>query len=274
MHKSITPPEYQSFAEFLHQRTGILLGDNKQYLVTSRLNRLLDEHDIPTLTELIVRVQRVNERTLLQSVIDAMTTNETNWFRDQYPFSVLISKLLPELLGSNRGRIWCAACSSGQEPYSISMAVEESKLRVGGFKGEVEIIATDLSVTMIAAAERAEFSDLALSRGLSPERRRRFFTGRPGDVAVLKENIRQRVTFRQLNLSDSYTGLGKFDVVFCRNVLIYFATDLKADILERISRVLKPGGYLFLGASESAAGISDRFEMIRCNPGLVYRLKG
>ncbi len=273
MQKGITTHEYHQFCAFLKSTTGIQLGDNKQYLISSRLTRLLREHNVTSISELLSLVQHPKYRLLLQHVVDAMTTNETNWFRDIYPFQVLFSKLLPEISPFGKARIWCAACSSGQEPYSISMALEEENKKMGGFKGELEILATDLSEGILEKAKKAEFDQLSLTRGLSDERRKMHFDAQTPEIYRVKPTIRQRVSFRQLNLKTPYTGLGKFDVVFCRNVLIYFPAELKKDILERIAKTIKPGGYLFLGASESASGFSNDFDMIRCNPGIVYKLK-
>ncbi len=272
--ENLSSAEYQKFCDFLQFRTGIMLGSAKQYLVSSRLNRLLKIHQLNSLPELISRVQLRGNSLLLQDVIDAMTTNETNWFRDSYPFEILLKQILPEVDSKNRVRIWCAACSSGQEPFSIKMVLEEARLKVAGYQGKVDIVATDLSDRILKQAKKGEFDSLALVRGLSEQRKKRFFvqSDKVGTLRVT-DAIRQGIQFSKVNLKDSYHALGKFDVVFCRNVLIYFSSELKRDILMRIGKTLKPGGYLFLGASESAAGFSDDFEMIRCNPGIVYRLK-
>lgn len=272
--EKLTNREYEQFCDFLQHRTGILLGSAKQYLVSSRLNRLLLSHQIHTLSELITQVQLPGSQLLLQDVIDAMTTHETNWFRDVYPFEILIRKILPEVTQGNRARIWCAACSSGQEPYSIKMVLAENQSELRGYQGSVDIVATDISDSILQQAKMGEFDQLALVRGLSEQRKKRFFE-KTDSEGVLKVNasVKQGIQFRKLNLKDSFQVMGQFDVVFCRNVLIYFSSELKKDILGRIARTLKPGGYLFLGASESVVGFSNDFEMVRCNPGIVYRLK-
>jgi chemotaxis protein methyltransferase CheR len=251
-----------------------VLGDNKQYLVTSRLAQLLAEHRIADLRALIALMQQSSQRALREAVVDAMTTNETLWFRDVYPFTILKNKLLPELQRAATGplRVWSAACSSGQEPYSISMTVEEYRLaNMGVMKQPVEVVATDLSRSMLEVCKTAAYDQLSLARGLSRERLQRYFEAIDNDRWRVKKDIRQRVRFQSLNLLDSYLALGKFDVVFCRNVLIYFSGERKFDILRRLHAQLKPGGYLVLGASEGLTDISQYYQMVQCNPGIIYR---
>lgn len=264
---------YESFRRFLRASSGIELGDSKQYLVTSRLKRLLEEHKLAHVGELVARIEREPRGALRQQVIDAMTTNETLWFRDVHPFDILRDRLLPEL--ARKGgpiRIWSAASSSGQEPYSISMVVEEFKQRQPGqLRRPVEIVATDLSRAMLEQCKLAQYDSLALNRGLSPERLRQFFDQQGPTVWAVKPMVRDRVRFQPLNLLESYSLLGKFDIVFCRNVLIYFPAEVKADIIRRIHGTLKPGGYLFLGASEGMSDPGRLFEMVQCSPGIIYR---
>lgn len=270
----LTSAEYQQFCDFLELRTGIRLGPSKQYLVSSRLNKLLKKHQLPSLKVLFEKIQLLANRSLLEEVIDAMTTNETNWFRDVYPFEILASKILPQLGLTAPAKIWCAACSSGQEPYSIKMTLDETANKVGGYRGQVSILATDLSEAILEQAKKGEFDQLSLVRGLSLERKRRYFEPLQNEGEFrFKKEYQQGITFRKLNLKDSFHSIGKFDVIFCRNVLIYFSSELKKEILSKIASSLNPGGYLFLGASETAVGFSDAFDMIRCHPGIVYRLK-
>ena len=269
--------DFQVFREFLEKACGIVLGDNKQYLVASRLNRLLEQHQIKSLGELVSRIQSQPRAGLREAVVDAMTTNETLWFRDVYPFEVLKNRLIPEFIKENPGqrlRIWSAACSSGQEPYSLSMSIDEfDRTNLGQLRGGAQIVATDLSGGILTAAKSAEYDSLSIARGLSTDRLARFFDQtKPGRWTV-KQPIRSRVEFRALNLLDSYAMLGKFDIVFCRNVLIYFSADLKKDILKRIHATLKPGGYLMLGASEALNGLPELYQMVQCSPGIVYQAK-
>jgi len=265
--------EFSHFCEFLQTKSGIKLSTNKQYLVTSRLQKLLLINQIDSLKILFKEIQKVSNSALLQQVIDAMTTNETNWFRDEYPFAVLCEKLLPQIAPNGNAKIWCAACSSGQEPYSIAMSLDESKHKMGGYKYPVKLIGTDLSHHILTSAKAAEFDKLAMARGLSKAREKRYFESIAGDRQRLISTIRNQVEFKHLNLKESYTALGKFDVIFCRNVLIYFSAELKREILNKLCKSLKPKGYLFLGASESASGFCDDLKMVRCNPGIVYQLK-
>jgi len=267
--------EYEAFRDFLAKACGILLGDNKQYLVASRLKKLMATHEIDSLKVLVVRMQQVSNRRLKEAVVDAMTTNETLWFRDTHPFTILKDRLLPELKAS-RGpvKVWSAACSSGQEPYSISMMTEEFiKANPGSLRQGLDIVGTDLSSTMLECCKLAEYDSLSLGRGLSPERLKQFFNPQPGGLWQVKSEISRRVRFQTMNLMDSYAGLGKFNIVFCRNVLIYFSADLKVDILRRLHGSLQPGGYLILGASESLAGVKDLYDMVQCSPGIIYRAK-
>ena len=273
MHKSIGPEDYREFQVFLERSCGIVLGDNKHYLVTSRLSRLLDEFRLPSLGDLVRGLRSDVGSRLRERVVEAMTTNETLWFRDGFPFEILKQLILVEFSQRATGpiRIWSAACSSGQEPYSISMSVQEYLAnRPGGLRGEVQITGTDISPAMLAEARAARYDAAAMARGLSPERRQRFFVPH-GDQWEVRPEIRARVAFRDINLLQSYALLGRFDVIFCRNVLIYFSPQSKQDILTRMAQALNPGGYLFLGASESVASHSAAFEMIRASAGLVYR---
>lgn len=267
--------EYRQFRDFLEKQCGIVLGDNKQYLVKSRLGPVVNRFGLGSLSELLNKVQRFNERELRTVVIDAMTTNETLWFRDGYPFELLKSKLLPELAAKpGAKKIWSAASSSGQEPFSIAMSVlEYQQSKPGSLPAGVQVTATDISSEMLNQCKQAEYDELALARGLSPERRRLFFEQADNNRMRLVKKVRDLVTFRYLNLLESYALLGRFDIIFCRNVLIYFSADVKSKILNQFANSLNPGGYLMLGASESLTGLSDKFEMVRCNPGIIYKVK-
>ncbi|WP_371133295.1 protein-glutamate O-methyltransferase CheR [Pseudomonas sp.] len=269
--------DFEQFRVFLEKACGILLGSNKLYLVSSRLNKLMEQQGIKTLGELVQQMQGQPRSGLREQVVDAMTTNETLWFRDTYPFEVLKNRVMPELLKANSGqrlRIWSAACSSGQEPYSLSMTAEEfERSNLGQLKAGMQIVATDLSGSMLTACKSGEYDSLAMGRGLSPERLQKYFDPKGLGRWAIKPAIKARVEFRALNLLDSYASLGKFDVVFCRNVLIYFSAEVKKDILLRIHGTLKPGGYLFLGASEALNGLPDHYQMVQCSPGIIYKAK-
>ncbi|MCG5499838.1 CheR family methyltransferase [Ectothiorhodospira lacustris] len=272
----IESQDYEDFRLFLEKSCGLVLGENKHYLVNSRLSRLMGEFSVSSVSDLLRQLKLGRNPGLRERVIEAMTTNETYWFRDVFPFEILKNQIYPELAkqkGSGYApRIWCAACSSGQEPYSISMGFSEYQQSRPGSLRDVQILGTDISGAVLKESREASYDSLAVARGLSLDRRNRFFV-QNGDRWVLRPDIKARASFREFNLMDSYTLLGRFDVVFCRNVLIYFSIDSKKLILKRISQILNPGGYLFLGASESMANYSDAFEMVRCNPGVVYRLR-
>ena len=276
--RSVSDEQYKRFAKYVEEQSGIVLGDNKHYLVNSRLSSLLLRFKVPTIDELINRAMQPNiYKEISGAVIDAMTTNETLWFRDTYPFVALKNMILPELAKANKNpvRIWSAACSSGQEPYSIAMVVREQATSVVRVNPDsCQIIGTDISPEMLERSRFAHYDNHALARGLSAERKAKFFkpTEDP-NVMRVDDVVKNMVTFKQMNLLGSYSLLGKFDVIFCRNVLIYFSNEVKAQILEKFSACLNPGGYLILGSSESIQGLSDKYEMVRCNPGIAYRLK-
>jgi len=275
MTASISSTDYERFKHFLEQSCGILLGEEKQYLIVSRLTKLLREENIASFSDLFQNIELGQPSHLRDAVIDAMTTNETSWFRDQTPFAVLSQVIFPELdkAGKRQCRVWSSACSSGQEPYTISIILSEHlQLFPTSVLADAQLVATDISSSVLAEAKQGEYDDTALGRGLSIERKQQFFTSIGGRWAAIDE-IKQRVNFKEQNLLSDYSLLGKFDIIFCRNVLIYFSVERKTDILKRMAAALNPGGYLFLGASETITGYSDVFEMIRSPQGMFYRLK-
>lgn len=275
MKAEITPQEYEAFKSFLQDACGILLGENKQYLVKSRLRRIMEENDLNSLGELLSRLKKPGRGNLREVVIDAMTTNETLWFRDNHPFRILQEKLLPEFAERSSMaplRIWSAACSTGQEPYSVGMIVDEFRRQKPGKLRDVKITATDISKSVLEVARRGEYEMIAIGRGLSQERQKQFFTPTANGGWQIRPQIKSMVEFKELNLLERYM-LGKYDIVMCRNVLIYFSAELKKDILTRIHATLNPGGYLILGASESLNGMPHLYEMVQCHPGIIYRKK-
>lgn len=278
MRHDLSESEYLAFKDFLESSCGILLGDNKQYLVKSRLRKIMEENNIEGLSALIDKLRRSGRAGGLQeSVIDAMTTNETLWFRDTHPFRILEDKIIPELapkLGGQSLRIWSAACSTGQEPYSITMVADEYRRNKPGIlKANVSLVATDISKRVLEAAKSGTYEMLAIGRGLSRERQERYFQKTTDGSWKINADLQRQIDFRELNLLDRYTPLGRFDVIFCRNVLIYFSAELKRDIISRMHQVLKPGGYLVLGASESLNNLPDKYDMVHCNPGIIYQAK-
>lgn len=271
--RQLDEKSYHEFRTFLEQQCGIVLGESKQYLVKSRLAPLMAKFGIASLGELVTKTLSPVERQLRAAVIDAMTTNETLWFRDDYPFKLLKSKLLPDFANRKTPvKIWSAASSSGQEPYSIAMSVlEYQQANPGAFPRGVQVVGTDISTTMLEHCKYGHYDSLALARGLSAERKRQFFESGDNGMLKVKQHVKSMVSFRPLNLLNSYSLMGRFDIVFCRNVLIYFSPEIKSQIIGQIHGVLNNDGYLFLGASESLSGLNQNFNMIRCNPGIVYQ---
>jgi chemotaxis protein methyltransferase CheR len=271
---TITTEDYHAFRTFLEDVSGIVLGDNKQYLVVSRLTKLIAQNDIDSFGSLMSRMK--TDGRLRNRIMDAMTTNETSWFRDVYPFDILKEKLLPELAKTqpSRIRIWSAACSTGQEPYSLSMMTQEyMKSKPGSLSAEaVQIIGTDISPSVLDIAKSGVYEGVAVTRGLPQERKARFFR-EVSDGWEVSADIKKRISFRELNLMQNYTLLGRFDIIYCRNVLIYFSTELKRDILARMAKCLNPGGFLVLGGSESITNYSSEFDLIRWRNGVIYQLK-
>lgn len=242
---SITQEDFRQFSTFLEQSCGILLAEHKQYLVQSRLSKIMREQSCTSLRELVQRLRLPGSSQLKETVIDAMTTNETLWFRDIHPYEILANRLLPELNAERRMqklRIWSAACSTGQEPYSISMVLDEFKrAHPGAFAYGEEVLATDISARVLEQAQRGEYEMLALGRGLSQTRLQKYFSTAGNGSWQIRPEIRARVRFQSLNLLGSYAALGQFDIIFCRNVLIYFSSDVKLEILRKIRRQLRPG---------------------------------
>ncbi|MFC1683936.1 CheR family methyltransferase [Pseudomonadota bacterium] len=270
----VFPPEdYEAFKKLLQEVSGIELGPGKEYLVSSRLSGIMRQHGLSSLNELMQALGSGHQMRLRNSVIDAMTTNETFWFRDMAHYRLLAEKIFPEAPNGRPLRIWSAACSSGQEPYSISMHIQDYKARnPGRLPGGVEIVATDISPTMLEEARRGVYSSMVTARGLDDEQRRRFFQPHADGLEVRPE-IRQRVRFQEFNLTRGFEILGRFDVIFCRNVLIYFSGSLKQDIINRMAKALHPSGHLFLGSTESLSSHSSSFQMVSAHGGIVYRLK-
>ncbi|ATF08813.1 CheR family methyltransferase [Candidatus Enterovibrio altilux] len=271
---TITEQEYHAFCKYLEAKCGIILGHNKQYLVRSRISPLLSRFKLASMTELFRLVLTNRNHELAVAAIDAMTTNETLWFRDTYPFEVLANKLLPEMSKNHCPiKIWSAASSSGQEAYSIAMIIQEVLTTKPGSIQGVQITATDISSTMLNNCRTGIYDNLALNRGLSLQRKRQFFEDAGEGFMKVNDSLKRMVAFKTQNLLNSYNLLGKFNIIFCRNVLIYFSSEMKSQVLNQMVTSLNSGGYLLLGASESLTGITDRFEMIRCNPGIIYRLR-
>lgn len=271
----MTQQEFKYFQQFLVQACGIVLSDSKQYLVRNRLFGLLPSFGLSSFADLIVVLQSESHASskIKVAVIEAMTTNETFWFRDESHFAELAGAVLPSLaVKRSTIKIWSAACSSGQEPYSISMCVDDM-IKNQGKSLSVSIVGTDISETVLRQARQGVYSEAALSRGLDAMRKKRFFV--PIDEGFrVKPEISDRVRFQQFNLLKPFSVLGRFDVIFCRNVLIYFSDAMKQDILTRMSQAIEPGGFLFLSSSEVLPASVSGFETVRGERGRYYRKIG
>jgi chemotaxis protein methyltransferase CheR len=257
---------FDTLRAYLRRTSGLILEADKRYLVESRVTPVMRRAGLSGLTELVTLLEQGRMPSLAQEVVQAMTINETYFFRDGSPFDAL-RKVLPKLVIARAAqktiRIWSAAASTGQEPYSIAMIMQDFASCMATWR--VEIVGTDLSEAALDRAVQARYSQFEVQRGLSKEQIQRYF--RPtGDMWQLRDEIKSRVRFKQFNLLNPYDALGQFDIIFCRNVLIYFEPERKADILNRMSRQLAGDGLLALGASESIIGLN-----IKLKPHQDYR---
>ena len=256
----MTPLDYEYLRKLLRDRSGLDLSADKQYLVESRLIPLARKTGLAGIGDLVQKMKGGAEA-LTMDVIEAMTTNETFFFRDKIPFDHLRETVIPELLQARASRkslrIWCAASSTGQEPYSIAMCLKEMAPQLAGWR--VEIVATDLSLGVLEKARSGLFSQFEVQRGLPIQLLVKHFR-QIGELWQINADIRAMVQHRQLNLMQDFSHLGCFDVIFCRNVLIYFDQDTKLGVFNRLAKSLEADGVLALGAAESVVGITDAFK--------------
>jgi chemotaxis protein methyltransferase CheR len=250
--------DFEFLRSFLKARSGLALSAEKRYLVDSRLGPVCRRHGLASLAELVARLRSGRAGDLERVVVEAMTTNETFFFRDRAPFDLFRETLLPRFLAARaatrRIRIWCAAASTGQEPYSLAMMLSEAAPRLAGW--QVDILATDLSVDVLERAKAGLYSQFEVQRGLPIQLLLKYFT-QVGDQWQISPQIRSMVDFRPLNLIRDFSPLGSFDIIYCRNVLIYFDQPTKSDVLKRVAGALGPEGVLLLGAAETVIGLSD-----------------
>ena len=265
----MTPLDYDYLRRLLHDRSGLVLAADKQYLVESRLLPVARRAGLAGLAELVQRLRSTQAEKLAVDVVEAMTTNESFFFRDKIPFEHFRDTIMPKLLAARaaarRIRIWCAAASTGQEPYSLAMSLKEMASLVAGWR--IEILATDLSNEVLEKARAGIYSQFEVQRGLPITLLVKYFA-QIGDTWQIAPDIRSMVQFRQLNLIDDFAHLGVFDVVFCRNVLIYFNQETKTRVLDRVARVIDRDGYLALGAAETVVGLTESFKPIHDRRGL------
>ncbi len=276
-----TESEFKLIRDLIQKRCGILLGDEKQYLIENRLAGLAQESGCASFGDFYLQMKGCSPSAKLWSaVVDAMTTNETSWLRDLHPFRILKECLLPrfreEIMAGQRDsiRIWSAACSTGQEPYSIAMTALDYYQTNGGREAcheQVRVLATEISSAALSTAKAGIYDNGSILRGLPSENLGRYFKNKD-DFWVVDESPRQMVTFRQINLQEPITNLGQFDIVFLRNVIIYFSDAFKEELLNRIARLLSPGGYLFLGTGETVLGYTSAFDPIEHNGAIYYQV--
>jgi chemotaxis protein methyltransferase CheR len=265
----MNPADYDYLRALLHEHSGLSLSVEKQYLVESRLLPVARKAGVASLAELVAKLKQSGAGELTIEVVEAMTTNESFFFRDKTPFEHFRETLIPELLksraGSRRIRIWCAAAAAGQEPYSLAICLREMAAQVAGWR--IEILATDLSGEVIERAKAGIYNQFEAQRGLPIQMLLKYFT-QVGERWQVIPALRDMVQFRTLNLLNDFSSLGRFDIIFCRNVLIYFDQATKIATFERLSRVTAPDGYLLLGAAETVIGLTDLYKPVPDKRGL------
>jgi chemotaxis protein methyltransferase CheR len=257
----MTPSDYDYLRNLLKSRSGLVLGADKHYLVESRLLPVVRKAGLGDLSGLVLKLKSANAEPLIVEVVEAMTTNETFFFRDRIPFDHFRESIMPALLVARarerRIRIWCAAASTGQEPYTLAICLKEMGKMLAGW--HVEIVATDISMEALEKAKSGIYSQFEVQRGLPIMMLVKYFS-QVGELWQLTPELRGMVQFKPFNLLSDLSRLGTFDVVFCRNVLIYFDQQTKTEVLDRMAQVIAPDGYLALGAAETVVGLTDSFK--------------
>jgi chemotaxis protein methyltransferase CheR len=266
----MTPFDYDYLRKLLKEHSGLDLSADKQYLIESRLLPLSRKSGLSGIGELVQKMKG-GSSSITAQVVEAMTTNETFFFRDKVPFDHFRTLIMPEILQARASRrsvrIWCAAGSTGQEPYSLAMALKEMGAALAGWR--IEILATDLSLEVLEKSRAGLYSQFEVQRGLPIQMLVKYFK-QTGEFWQINADIRAMVQHRQLNLLHDFSQLGVFDVIFCRNVLIYFDQDTKIGIFNRLAKVTEPDGFLVLGAAETVVGLTDAFKPYPERRG-VYR---
>lgn len=264
--------DFQFVQSFLKKHAAIALDENKEYLVESRLRPLATKEGLESIEKLITRLRFQSTRDLERKVVEAMTTNETSWFRDPNVYQALEEHILPAAIerqrASKRLRIWSGACSTGQEPYTIAMILRERFSHLID-DWDVEIVATDIDTNVLETSKEGVYSKPAVNRGLPAKMLVRYFENL-GTTWKVKDTLKELITFKQLNLAEGWPLRGPFDLILIRNVLIYFDKDTKRDILCRAQRLLAPGAVLMLGTAETTLSITDTFERIKIGKAVAY----
>jgi chemotaxis protein methyltransferase CheR len=278
----ISDLEFKLLRDLIERECGIHLSESKAYLIENRFSELAKEFGCSSFTELylIAKSPRYSAK-LRRLMVDAITTKETSWFRDDYPYRFLRETLLPqmhrEISEGKRSQIrfWSAGCSTGQEPYSIAIAVLEFLCEAGRdavCHEWVHILATDVSQTSLSTAMEGAYDKSSISRGLPQQVLERYFR-QEANSWVVEDKVKRLVTFKHFNLKDPCLGIGPFDAIFLRNVMIYFSEDMKRGLFDRLARTLVPGGYLFLGTGETVSGYSTSFHIMEHGGAIFYQLK-
>jgi chemotaxis protein methyltransferase CheR len=271
----VTPLDYEYLRRLLKERSGLMLSAEKHYLVESRLLPVARRAGVNTLVDLVQKLKSPGAEALVTEVVEAMTTNETFFFRDKIPYEQFRAEMLPALMAARAARrtlrIWCAACSSGQEPYSLAMSLKELGRQIAGWR--IEIIGTDLSNEVLQKARAGIYSQFEVQRGLPIQLLVKYFS-QVGEMWQIAPEIRAMVQYRALNLLHNFAALSRFDIVFCRNVLIYFDQPTKIEVLERLAHATERDGYLILGAAETVVGLTDAFRPVPEKRGLYMPQAG
>ncbi len=261
--------DFELISGLLKQRSGLVLPIDKVYLLESRLTPIAHKRGLETLDDLVNEVRLKRKEDLLTEITEAMTTNESFFFRDNKPFDLFKDTVMPQLMQSRSSkrklRIWCAAASTGQEPYSLAIILKEMEAKLPGWN--IEIIGTDISQEVLDKAKVGLFSQFEVQRGLPIQLLIKYFN-QVGDMWQISDEIKNMVSYRKFNLLDPFTLMGSFDVIFCRNVLIYFDQPTKTEVLERMRKLIPDDGTLFLGAAETVLGITDKFKPVQGQRGL------
>ncbi|MEM0952231.1 MAG: protein-glutamate O-methyltransferase CheR [Cyanobacteria bacterium P01_H01_bin.74] len=269
---TLTENEFGLLRGLIENECGISLQIDKQYLIENRLTNLMIQSGCDNFGDFYQQATKNINAELRDKIVDAITTNETLWFRDQSPYDTLAKVLFPDFEKNSRScKIWSAACSTGQEPYSIVMTAFENTT-TSWAKSKLQLVGTDISSSALKLAESARYNKIAISRGLSEQYKTKYFDV-DGAIYKLSSRVKDLVKFQKFNLQNSFTGLGQFDIIFLRNVAIYFAHDFKVELFKKIANALNPGGYLFIGSSESLIGYSDAFKTVQYERCRYYQLK-
>ena len=275
---SISAEEFNALSKYIYSVCGVALDSTKTYLIETRLKSMLQRYACASYLDLHSKAKTDASGTMEKEIVNAITTNETLFFRDSSPFEVFKHKILPDLIDarskSSAGRpvpirIWSAACSTGQEVYSIAIALREALGNLNNF--QISILGTDISDEAVTKASYGKYNKFEIERGLPPQTLNRYFT-LMGDGWKIKDEIRAMAVFKKFNLMKPFASLGRFDVVFCRNVAIYFTPADKKTVFEKIAGVLEPDGSLIIGSTESLTGVTNVFEAKRYMRSIFYQI--